>query len=195
MVDEDDFEDSASLSDEELSADLRKRGGDPDRLRASIDQLLVEAGALPAVAAPAAPVKVVSIATAREARTRRLWPLLVAAALVLVVLGGGGATIAYLSREPAPPGPPPVPTGPPAPNPDMIAAETLRKDAFDLCQKKNFGPCLDKLDEAAKLDPQGDKKDAVQQARIVANSGLNPDGGVDAGQGFVKLPYSPRQHP
>ncbi len=195
MVDEDDFEDSANLSDEELAAELRGKGADPDRLRASIDALLAEAGALPvAPAAPAPPAKVVSLAAVRESRTRRLWPLLVAAALLLFVLGGGAATVAYLQREPAPPGPVPVPTAPPPP-PEEMAANAVRKQAYDLCDRRAFGPCLDKLDEAAKLDPQGDKSQAVQQARAVANEGLHPDGGTDAGLGYVKLPWAPHPRP
>jgi hypothetical protein len=195
MVDEDDFEDSAKLSPEELAAELRAKGADPDRLRASIDALLAEAGVQPAApAAPAPPAKVVSLAAARESRTRRLWPLLVAAALVLFVLGGGVATVAYLQREPPPPGPVPLPTAPPLP-PEEIAANALRKEAFDLCGRKAFGPCLDKLDEAAKLDPRGDKSQAVQDVRGVANAGLYPDAGTDAGLGFVKLPWAPHPRP
>jgi hypothetical protein len=111
----------------------------------------------------------------------------VAAALVLFVLGGGAATVAYLHREPPPPGPAPVPTAPPA-APEEIAASTLRRQAHDLCDRRNFGPCLDKLDEAAKLDPQGDKTDDVKQLRVLANAGLHPEPSVDAGKGYVKAP-------
>jgi hypothetical protein len=56
------------------------------------------------------------------------------------------------------------------------------------CDRKNFGPCLDKLDEAAKLDPQGDKTDDVKQLRVLANAGLHPEPPVDAGKGYVKAP-------
>jgi hypothetical protein len=189
MVDEDDFEDSESLSAEALAAELRASGADPDRLRQSVDALLAEAGAPRApVVVPAPPAKVVSLAAERQVRKSRLWPLLVAAALVLFVLGGGAATVAYLHREPPPPGPAPVPTAPPA-APEEIAASTLRRQAHDLCDRRNFGPCLDKLDEAAKLDPQGDKTDDVKQLRVLANAGLHPEPSVDAGKGYVKAPY------
>lgn len=43
--------------------------------------------------------------------------------------------------------------------------EELRKDAFEACGRGHFAECERKLDEAKKLDPQGESHPDVQNAR------------------------------
>jgi len=62
--------------------------------------------------------------------------------------------------------------------PDEIISENLpraaeiRKQAFEKCLSNEFKDCLQKLDEAKKLDPAGDTRPEVKQARENANKGL-----------------------
>ncbi len=58
----------------------------------------------------------------------------------------------------------------PIANEDVARAEELRKDAFTKCLASDWKPCVDKLDEAKRLDPAGDTRPAVKQARDNADN-------------------------
>lgn len=60
----------------------------------------------------------------------------------------------------------------PIANEDVARAEEMRKHAIGKCDAADFKECLIELDEAKKLDPAGDAKPAVQQAREGAKKAL-----------------------
>lgn len=53
-------------------------------------------------------------------------------------------------------------------------AEAMRKDGLDRCAHADWRACLEKLDEAKRLDPAGDARPEVQRAREGANKALAP---------------------
>lgn len=53
-------------------------------------------------------------------------------------------------------------------------ARELRKVAFEDCKNESWQRCIDGLDDAAKLDPEGDKNDEIRQARQAARDHLAP---------------------
>lgn len=110
----------------------------------------------------------------RVARMRRhyraRWAVL-AAALV-----GSALFLWYRLRdegEQAKPAPAPSITAPSA-EIALERAKGLRNEGLSLCGKAAWDDCLRKLDEAAKLDPVGDKAPAVQEARAAAASAKAP---------------------
>ena len=60
----------------------------------------------------------------------------------------------------------------PIANEDVARAEELRKHAFEDCNAAKFKECVQGFDDAKKLDPAGDTKPAVQQAREGAKKAL-----------------------
>jgi len=54
----------------------------------------------------------------------------------------------------------------------LRAPPQLRQDAFEACGKMRWQTCIDKLDEAARTDPDGDKTPDVQRARAFAKKQL-----------------------
>ncbi|MEO8797955.1 MAG: sigma-70 family RNA polymerase sigma factor [Polyangiaceae bacterium] len=62
---------------------------------------------------------------------------------------------------------------PPAPTPLERAVEE-RKNALAHCDALEWQPCLDGLDRAKALDPEGDRAESVQAARKVAEDALRP---------------------
>jgi RNA polymerase sigma factor (sigma-70 family) len=86
----------------------------------------------------------------------------VAALAVLAVL-----VARLLRRDDAPqiaPMPEPPPTALPEPSP-LDRARALRAEAFEACGREAWQECLRKLDEAAGLDPDGDRAPEVTEAR------------------------------
>lgn len=53
-------------------------------------------------------------------------------------------------------------------------AEQLRKDGLDLCAKSQWRDCVEKLDDAKRLDPAGDTRPEVKRARDDAAKALEP---------------------
>ena len=51
-------------------------------------------------------------------------------------------------------------------------AEPVRRAALEKCAKSDFKSCIDGLDEARRLDPAGDSRPDVQQARKAADDAL-----------------------
>lgn len=57
-------------------------------------------------------------------------------------------------------------------NEDVARAEELRKDGLDNCANALWKDCVQKLDDAKKLDPAGDTKPEIKQARDNASKAL-----------------------
>ncbi len=107
----------------------------------------------------------------RHYRTR--WAVLAAAAAV----GGALAFVLWLQfrdvGEQAQPAPAPSITAPLAEDP-LKKAVALRTEGLALCAKGAWDDCLLRLDQAAKLDPAGDKTQPVTEARAAAASAKAP---------------------
>jgi hypothetical protein len=174
----------------ERRRDLVAQGYDPARLKARIDAARAAAYAKPAAAAkppaPAEAAKVVDLSTARAkkaAATTRWGPFLAAAAVALLV-GGGGARYAATRMPPttvtyATVGSPPSPW--------ELAAPSRRR-ALRACALGYYGECQDLLDEAQKIDPEGENNAQVQGARSeIAGSHPEPH--------YVKAPLHPGERP
>jgi hypothetical protein len=54
----------------------------------------------------------------------------------------------------------------------FTAPPELRREAFEACGKMQWKSCVDKLDEAARADPEGDKEPEVQRTRAFAKKQL-----------------------
>ncbi len=103
---------------------------------------------------------------------KREWAAELAAVAAIVLL----ALVAWRwLREPEPvagPEPEIIPDG--VPVPPLERARLLRGEAVGACAEQQFQECLDKLDEAAGLDPAGDGADDVQALRRQAEQRLAP---------------------
>jgi RNA polymerase sigma factor (sigma-70 family) len=96
----------------------------------------------------------------------------VAALAVIAVL-----VARLLRREEAPqiaPMPEPAPTAPPEPSP-LDRARALRADALEACGREAWAECLRKLDEAAGLDPDGDRAPEITEARDRARRAIQKE--------------------
>jgi DNA-directed RNA polymerase specialized sigma24 family protein len=101
----------------------------------------------------------------RVSRLRRLlrerWA--VATALAAIVITAGGISW-WRARLPSP-----APVAPTYPEPSpMDRARALRDDALEHCHEQRWRDCLDALDQARGLDPEGDRTDAIREARAAA---------------------------
>jgi len=168
----------AAMSDEALDASLAAKGVDAKAARergaALAAKLMAQRQGAAAEAQPQAPANVVGFDAAREKKRGRsvAWWTLAAAAAALVLGGGGATLIALNSREPTPPGPPVPLQGPPEPPPSAVAQQDpqqLRKLAKLDCNAGDWSDCLQKLDQAYGLDPQGNLAWDVQRMRKMAN--------------------------
>jgi hypothetical protein len=173
----DEAERVASLSDAELDAELHERGVDAKAARergAALAAKLLAARK----PAPGAPVgaslfqsNVVDLAArrARAAVATALSFAAAAAAAVMTIAGVGG-----IAARVDPSALPALSTQPPDDS-ARREAEALRAAALHACQVHSFGQCRDGLDEASKLDPEGDYLPAVQRAREQARHGIARD--------------------
>jgi DNA-directed RNA polymerase specialized sigma24 family protein len=82
---------------------------------------------------------------------------------LLAALGVIAGILALVLRRPEPE---------PIANEDLPRAAEIRKEAFAKCLASEWRACLDKLDDAKKLDPAGDSRPEVRQARENAEKGL-----------------------
>ena len=163
---------AASVTPDEAARRLAEAGVDVHGVRAEARAFREEMARR--VAARRAAQERTAKASRRPQRRTVVW--LVAAALG--VAAGGGLLYARLSRQlpPAPVPPAPTPTAP-APEPSNwasqnIAAEGLRREAYARCDASDWIACLDRLDEAARIDPAGDAAPDVREARRKATNGL-----------------------
>jgi DNA-directed RNA polymerase specialized sigma24 family protein len=101
-----------------------------------------------------------------------------AALCVLFLIGAFGfAYWKHRKDDSARDNPTPVPTvtAPPAPAPQSPPgpqADDLRRRGLEACDAQRWKECLDDLDQAARLDPDGDGAPRVRLARDVAQRGL-----------------------
>jgi hypothetical protein len=58
--------------------------------------------------------------------------------------------------------------------PNLERARLVRRRALDDCLDARYRECLDGLDRARTLDPNGDVSDAVKRARAAASNALTP---------------------
>jgi hypothetical protein len=146
----------AGLSEEELHAEMKRDGLEPGAGKALLE------GALAALN-PKPSAKVTSLDDARRRRwVRPTWLLVAAMLAVTVGIAGAnvGTIVAYFS-------PPETPGRGIERTPEEIAATvaTVRRDAFDDCNRGDFKDCTAKLDEAKRLDPAGEVQGPVRLAR------------------------------
>ena len=144
----------ANLTDEALDAEIRKRGGDPERVPTA-EHYLAKATARAAKTAAPAPATPAP-ATQRDAPVvwiRRRWrtALIVLAATLVAAFAA-----IYVATEPPPVAAPPT---------DKEMAEGDREIAVETCAEKDWWACKQYLDRAAALDPAGESEPRVQKAR------------------------------
>jgi hypothetical protein len=148
-----------SLSDEELDAELARGGVDPDKVRARGEAL----AARMATSDVQRPENVVRLENTKRpdkgrapASLRVRWVAWLAAAAV----SGSAATFAVVNANPGLVAHPPPP-------PD---AARLREDGLTACDRHDWARCLELLDQAKELDPEGDRSPHIQDARRIAKS-------------------------
>jgi hypothetical protein len=196
---EDEIRAVMALSEEELKAELRAAGVDPAKVEKTAVELVKAnppgTGAAPAPAsAPAsasasAPLRVVErggggstkgLGPGRRSRVP-IWTAMAAAAAVVGLLlpGAGPVVVAWWNGGPQPaPGPSHI-EGPPKP-PQLTPVEQaalLRKEGLAACDEAQWLLCQQKLEEARKLDPQGDGTEIMFLAYQAIYQGLHPDAG------------------
>jgi hypothetical protein len=166
-----------AMNEEELDAELAEAGFTPEQLVALEDKLL-------GPAAPAAPTETKSPAKPKDPREKLakviplrpratlLWARVAAAAAVLGPVGyltlseiGQEAVLLVASGQDG--------------GPELYEAKALREKAGFALQAGEASRCLALLDEAKKLDPEGDKAEAVMWTRRTAIEKLGMrDGGA-----------------
>jgi DNA-directed RNA polymerase specialized sigma24 family protein len=112
----------------------------------------------------------------RVSRMRRWmkerWTAELAAVAMLTMLALAAWWLLHKAPEEAhqqPPAPPTIAPEPPSP---LDRARALRADALRACDRSEWRACLDGLDEARGLDPDGDRAPAVGAARQKAEDAL-----------------------
>jgi hypothetical protein len=176
---EDEVERAASVRVAQAEKDLAEAGFDVAAERAKATALLAELGSVPPVSGkvaiaghdkptgagqvrrmePAANVVSPVVAQAR-ASTRLVW-------LVAALLAGLALFLALRKNEP-----PPV--AQPRPESSQQRAADFRDEAVVACDRHAWSQCLELLNEARALDPEGDRAERVQDLRRAAQHGLVP---------------------
>lgn len=145
---DDEMEAVLEMSPEERRRELHEAGFDLEKVHAQADALGAE------------PVRPEPVAVLRPKRSRRA---VVAAAVI--ALAAGIALVVRSALEPTP-----VAAHHPDQAPAAARARDLRAEARDDCAAKSWATCLEKLDEARALDPDGDESPEVQSLRRAAGS-------------------------
>ena len=157
-----------TMTDEEVLADLKAMGVDVDKQDAKARKWYAD----------------IQSSTRREASAKpehtrwqvlRPWfggggiGALAAAALLAILVSTSSIPLVVVH-------PSTLPTAVDPPNPD---APYLRHRALDYCMQKNWGRCLDELDDAESRDLPGDANPAIRALRATAMEGLaaGKDGG------------------
>jgi hypothetical protein len=203
------FEDTASevsqMSEADLDAELLAAGIDPDEVvkTFSLPAHLSKAEQPPAsdkVARGAeddhadAGAWVSAPAPSRIRQRPRRWAMLLAATLGAVAVGGTPLALRVLAKHREYPvaGPDAAPTGSVKPSPAQ-----LRSAALAACGRHEWRLCLEGLNAARDLDPQGDSDPLVQAARQQATEELRklePNGEPESPQEPLHNP-TPRRPP
>lgn len=166
------LESELAMTPEERRQDLVKAGYDLDELHAEADAFFASlpakvvppaAPAASPIAAPEAPSEPVQPAPklAPVVPIRRPWRILAFAAAACVAL----FLIVKTAQPPQPVGHPPPPT-------DHDLAEVGREMAEARCALKNWAACKATLDDAAKIDPDGESEPRVQKLRAEIAAGM-----------------------
>lgn len=100
---------------------------------------------------------------------RDRWAAQVAALVAAVTLLVAGFALFRLYRRVAP-GPAPIAKEPP--RPELERARELREEGLRRCDEGEWRPCLERLDEAARLDPAGNVGAELERARARAKAEL-----------------------
>jgi len=100
---------------------------------------------------------------------RERWAAQVAALVAAVTLVVAGFALFRLYRVVVP-GPTPIAKEPP--RPELERARELRQEGLRHCDEGAWRPCLDRLDEAARLDPASNVGAEVERARARAKAEL-----------------------
>jgi hypothetical protein len=198
LADDDDDEEE---SEEELDAALRAHGYDVEKIderaatfaekvKAELDELEARAAKVPAASAsgpslaggaddsvqgPAA-VPTMNVVPF-ETRRRTRWTVVLLGAAIAAMLAIGTALMVATRDQPwlKPMGPetplPRPPEQPHEPTPQEMAANA-RRDARAACAKKEWNVCSAKLDDAARLDPDGELAKDVQTLRAAVNAAM-----------------------
>jgi hypothetical protein len=193
---EEEVERLSKMTAEQIFDELKADGIDPERGRAAVWRALgkgdAQGGGAPPAAAPAPTSKVGSVATKRERRGGRMIPIALAIAV------GVAAFVAVERKEiqawlfPGPTAPVPSVPSTPEETPQDKAAR-LREEAYVNVRKGYLGDALDQLDEAATLDPMGDKADKVLYARQFIDEFKHKP--TQYGGGWAKPPVGPGERP
>ena len=193
---EDEIALAASMSVAQAAGELRELGFDVEAERARAETFLdgferiervdrAPAEPLPTRPAAAAPDAPPRLAVRRRPAPTVLW----LAAAATVAVGGAAAYTALHEGEapaPAPPSPsstaapssstPTAPPSPSAPVPELVglSAAELRARAAVACKAGRGLECLELLDQAADVDPAGDKNPEIRTLRRKAVSLSDP---------------------
>jgi hypothetical protein len=169
LVDEQELDEILQEPADQVRAELVSKGADLDRVRQRLEHALGEAEA-PAPRKPAA--KVIPIQKRKPAPSRaipilRSISLAVAASFFGIFVWRQGTMRVMPDQahrnelsdsRPAPPPSYMVET-------DLQKAKRLRAQAYKLCDQGYWGECIDKLDEAGRLDREGNQTLEVNEAR------------------------------
>ncbi len=171
--DEAQFQQAAGATPEQVDASLAAQGLDPKAERAAVGDWRREIEQRVAMRKAREAERRTS--TRPQGRSRPVLMLLVA--IVGAAVGGG---LVYALTHPAPSAPVPAPSTPlPEPPPvdsvvvdPLVAAATLRENAFAECDAKQWDKCLANLNRARALDSSGDDAPRVKKARETAIRGI-----------------------
>jgi hypothetical protein len=159
---DDEIDRVAALSDAELDSELRELGADPDAVRAEGEPWRERAMAAARQPPPKPPV----VPRAPARRTR--WEVWLAAAtlgavvVTFVAMNGAAIVARFKGTDDIRPD-----EGGLAPSNEVARgrAQKLRDEADEACERKFWGACEARLDEANKLDPAGETHERVQRMR------------------------------
>jgi hypothetical protein len=164
LIAEEELERLDKMSDEEVADEMRAEGLDPTRVP-SVETLLAKVpDAEQLLAKVPAGARVVPLAPRRRTR----WVVWLAAAAVgalgvaILAMKGPAVVASWHGGKPADIGA----DAAPRPPSELVRAEALRDEAERACQRKLWGTCESRLDEASALEPAGER-----QARVVRMRG------------------------
>jgi hypothetical protein len=160
---DEEIERALAMTDEEVNSELEEAGYTPEELLALEEKLLGPAVAAPETksptpapqGAPKKPAKVIPI----RPRATRLWARVAAAATLLGPVGFAALT----EIEPYA-----LVGSAQDSGTERLEAESLRAEAGEALEAKQWSRCLALLDEAKRKDPEGDEAPEVQHVRRIA---------------------------
>ncbi len=156
-------QETAAMSHEEIVADLRKDGIDPAAALAK-DRAMIERF-------EAERAEKLAPGNVRDIRSARRWRTIAVGAMIAVPLAAGFVVV--LGRTGVLPAALLTPASTvTASVPPLSEAEFDRRYAFTLCLSEQYTECVQALDEAKQLEPEGETHENVIVARRMAELGL-----------------------